>query len=96
MSIPYLPDYPLPVKKSFPVNKVNWIFHPDKAVLLIHDMQDYFLKFYQEGAVLTRKLIANINALKSFCHHQEVPVVYTAQPDKQTDKDRAFEGGHKK
>lgn len=90
MSIPCLPDYPLPAKKSFPANKVNWVFHPDKAVLLIHDMQDYFLKFYQEGAVLTRKLIANINALKAFCHQQEVPIIYTAQPDKQTDKDRAL------
>jgi bifunctional isochorismate lyase/aryl carrier protein len=90
MSIPYLPDYPLPPKKSFPVNKVNWGFYPDQAVLLIHDMQDYFLKFYQEGSELTRRLIANINALKSFCHQQKVPVVYTAQPDKQTDKDRAL------
>ncbi|MEI8632252.1 hypothetical protein P4S72_09855 [Vibrio sp. PP-XX7] len=37
-------------------NKVNWTINPDRAVLLIHDMQQYFLDFYAD-TILREQLI---------------------------------------
>ncbi|WP_428243495.1 isochorismatase family protein [Gynuella sp.] len=90
MSIPSLTDYVMPTTESLPTNKVSWSLEPAKAVLLIHDMQDYFLKFYPQDSALIRQLIDNISTLKTFCREHEIPVVYTAQPDKQSPKDRAL------
>ncbi|AJQ94805.1 isochorismatase family protein [Gynuella sunshinyii] len=90
MSIPSLTDYSMPTTESLPANKVNWSLEPAKAVLLIHDMQDYFLKFYPHDSRLIRQLIENIDTLKTFCRQHEIPVVYTAQPDNQSPRDRAL------
>ncbi len=43
MSIPKLTAYALPTADELPKNKVNWTFEPQRAALLIHDMQNYFL-----------------------------------------------------
>ena len=90
MSIPSLSSYSMPAPESFPANKVSWDFNPQKAVLLIHDMQDYFLKFYGDNSELVSTLISNIKALREYCYQQEIPVVYTAQPDNQSTQDRAL------
>ena len=42
MAIPTIPAYPMPSIHDLPENKVNWIPDPKRAVLLIHDMQQYF------------------------------------------------------
>lgn len=90
MAIPALPDYPMPTLDSFPKSKVNWAFEPGKAVFLIHDMQDYFLRFYTENSPLIATLLDNLCQLKAFCKAQGIPVVYTAQPDNQSPEDRAL------
>lgn len=46
MAIPKLQAYALPTALDIPVNKVNWAFDPERAALLIHDMQDYFVSFW--------------------------------------------------
>ncbi len=43
MAIPKLQAYALPESHDIPKNKVNWAFEPQRAALLIHDMQDYFV-----------------------------------------------------
>lgn len=90
MAIPRLPTYPLPRPEDFPKNKVGWTFAPERAVLLIHDMQDYFLHFFGEESPLVAQLVANIAALRAFCKSRGVPVVYTAQPIDQSPKDRGL------
>ncbi|SQJ25719.1 isochorismatase [Salmonella enterica subsp. enterica] len=45
MAIPKLQSYALPTALDIPTNKVNWAFEPERAALLIHDMQDYFVSF---------------------------------------------------
>ena len=89
MAIPSIPSYSLPVS-DLPVNRVQWQVEPARAVLLIHDMQDYFLCFYGANNPLVETLIANIAALRRWAKSQGIPVVYTAQPSEQSAEDRAL------
>nr|WP_281181243.1 isochorismatase family protein [Oligoflexus tunisiensis] len=90
MSIPRIPSYDLPDASSFPSSKVNWAFHPERAVLLIHDVQDYFLEFYGPGSQLVRDLLQRIQGIRTSCKQQGIPVIYTAQPINQTPEDRGL------
>lgn len=88
MSIPTIPAYPMPAE--LPQNRVQWQPDPARAVLLIHDMQDYFLRFYGADNALVDTLLANLVALKKWARQNDVPVVYTAQPTEQSPAERAL------
>ncbi|WP_304169352.1 isochorismatase [Lonsdalea britannica] len=90
MSIPKLNAYPLPTAEQLPANKVSWTLEPQRAALLIHDMQQYFLNFWGEDSPLTARVVQNIARLKQVCRQQGIPVFYTAQPQQQSDRDRAL------
>lgn len=90
MAIPKLTGYSLPGVAEIPQNKVNWAFEPERAALLIHDMQDYFIDFWGDDCPMIEQVIANIAALRQYCRQNNIPVYYTAQPDKQSDEDRAL------
>lgn len=90
MAIPKLQDYALPGVQDIPVNKVNWAFDPGRAALLIHDMQDYFVNFWDNNSPMLEQVIANIVALRQYCKEHDIPVYYTAQPKEQSDEDRAL------
>ncbi|MGQ5522679.1 isochorismatase family protein [Chitinimonas sp. PSY-7] len=88
MTIPKIASYPMPV--NMPQNRVNWLPEPKRAVLLIHDMQQYFLDFYDSKAEPVPTLIANIRQLRDACDAVGVPVVYTAQPGEQSPEQRGL------
>ncbi|OSM98967.1 isochorismatase [Lonsdalea populi] len=90
MSIPKLNAYPLPTAEQLPADKVRWTLEPQRAALLIHDMQQYFLNFWGEDSPLTARVVQNIVRLKQICRQQGIPVFYTAQPQQQSDSDRAL------
>lgn len=90
MAIPKLNDYALPTPSELPINKVSWAFEPPRAALLIHDMQQYFLNFWGEDSPLIKQVIENIAKLRRYCKEQGIPVFYTAQPNQQSDEDRAL------
>lgn len=90
MAITPIRSYPLPTPDTFPVNKVKWALQPSRAALLIHDMQRYFLRFYEPDSDLLRDLIGNIAAIKQWAARHDVPVFYTAQPHQQPAGDRAL------
>ena len=90
MTIPSLPTYAMPQPSAFPTNKVDWEFDPRKAVFLIHDMQEYFVSFYDKQSPLIQTLLTNLVALKRYCRQAGIPVVYTAQPREQNMADRAL------
>ncbi|MBN1087173.1 isochorismatase [Erwinia aphidicola] len=90
MAIPKLESYALPTAAELPTNKVNWAFEPARAALLIHDMQEYFLNFWGEDSPLVQQVVANIAQLRHYCKSQGIPVFYTAQPNQQSDEDRAL------
>ncbi|NOI73136.1 isochorismatase family protein [Vibrio owensii] len=88
MAIPSISGYPL--SKAIPENRVNWSVDPQRAVLLIHDMQQYFLNFYDVESELIQTLTRNIQIIKQTCIDASIPVVYTAQPGDQKQEDRAL------
>ena len=90
MAIPKLTGYALPAATEIPQNKVSWAFEPERAALLIHDMQDYFINFWGENCPMMTQVVANIAALREFCKQHNIPVYYTAQPKEQSDEDRAL------
>ncbi|WP_312456582.1 isochorismatase [Pseudescherichia sp.] len=90
MAIPKLTGYALPAATEIPQNKVSWAFEPERAALLIHDMQDYFINFWGEDCPMMAQVVANIAALRAFCKQHNIPVYYTAQPKEQSDEDRAL------
>ena len=90
MAIPKLTAYALPTAEELPISKVNWAFEPERAALLIHDMQEYFLNFWGENSAMMQQVVANIAKLRAWCKAHNIPVYYTAQPKEQSDEDRAL------
>ncbi|GAB2935258.1 isochorismatase family protein [Hafnia psychrotolerans] len=90
MAIPKLESYALPAVSELPVNKVKWTVEPQRAALLIHDMQKYFLNFWSEDSPLIQQVVENIANLRRYCKSVGIPVFYTAQPNNQSDEDRAL------
>jgi len=90
MSIAKITDYPMPLADSFPVNRTIWQIEPSRAVLLMHDMQVYFLRFYAPDSALVATLLNNLLRLRQWADRHGVPVVYSAQPHVQSPRERAL------
>ncbi len=90
MAIPAIQPYKMPTEKELPEKKVNWEIDSDRAVLLIHDMQQYFLNPFTEDTSPMTELIAHTKQIKARCEELEIPVIYTAQPGAQKQEDRAL------
>ncbi|WP_028311813.1 isochorismatase family protein [Derxia gummosa] len=90
MSIPRIATYPMPAPADFPANRVDWRPDPARAALLIHDMQQHFLDFYDRAAEPLPALLANIARLRDASDAAGLPVFYTAQPGVQPAGDRAL------
>lgn len=79
----------MPAQDELPVNEMDWTVHADRAVLLIHDMQQYFLSFFPSGQPLDT-LVDNVVRLRTAAVRAGVPVVYTAQPGGMTQDERGL------
>ncbi|NUP36908.1 MAG: isochorismatase family protein [Streptomyces sp.] len=86
--LPLIASYPLPTGASLPENVARWTPDPDRAVLLVHDMQRYFLRALPDP--LRSELVDNAAALRGRAAALGVPVAYTAQPGRMTDEDRGL------
>ncbi|MFF7733790.1 MULTISPECIES: isochorismatase family protein [unclassified Streptomyces] len=86
--IPDIAAYPMPGEDDLPANTVRWTVRADRAVLLVHDMQRYFLRPFAEGQ--RRELISNIALLRERCDRLGIPVAFTAQPGSMTREERGL------
>ncbi|MEV5847802.1 isochorismatase family protein [Streptomyces sp. NPDC051985] len=86
--IPAVRPYPLPAADRLPKNVATWTADPGRAVLLVHDMQRYFLTALPDP--LRTDLVTNAAALRGRCAALGVPVAYTAQPGGMSDRDRGL------
>jgi isochorismate hydrolase len=80
--------YPLPADGDLPANTVDWTIEPDRAVLLIHDMQRYFLRPFPDE--LAGALLANCVLLRDRAVVAGVPIAYTAQPGGMSEQERGL------
>lgn len=90
MSIPQISHYTLPIPEVLPENRVHWQVDKDRAVLLVHDMQEYFVRFFGDDNPLIQQLTKNISELLAWARRHQIPVVYTAQPSNQSPSERAL------
>ncbi|GGV09822.1 isochorismatase family protein [Streptomyces spectabilis] len=91
MALPTITPYPMPVAADLPANRVDWKVDPARAVLLVHDLQNYFLSAYDAEAAPVPELLRNVSALKERAAALGIPVVYTAQPGGQTPAERGLQ-----
>ena len=86
--IPRIESYALP--NSIAANIANWRVDADRAVLLLHDMQRYFLRPFDESMDPASSLLKNSTKLRSACVRSGIPVAYTAQPGDMTRQERGL------
>ncbi|GAA0644977.1 hypothetical protein GCM10010174_80040 [Kutzneria viridogrisea] len=91
MGLPRIDPYPMPTETELPASRVSWRCEPDRAVLLIHDMQNHFLAPFQVDQSPVVELLANIAELRAAAHAAGIPVVYSAQPGGQTHEQRGLQ-----
>ncbi|WP_084478223.1 isochorismatase family protein [Nocardia jejuensis] len=80
----------MPTAFELPVNTAQWEADPARAVLLIHDMQRFFLRPFPTDAEPGRTLLANAVSLRERCSSAGIPVCYTAQPGSMTPVQRGL------
>lgn len=90
MTIPRIAGYPMPTPFDLPDNRVDWTPDPSRALLLLHDLQDYFLDFFDRTQAPLPDLVRHILALRDACDAAGVPVVYSRQPEIQTPEQRGL------
>jgi bifunctional isochorismate lyase/aryl carrier protein len=90
VAIPAITPYPLPAEDSLPTPRVDWRPDPARAVLLVHDMQRYFVDFFPPGQPPIGPAIRNMVAIRDAADRGGVPVVYTAQPGAMTSRQRGL------
>lgn len=88
--LPTIEPYPMPTEREWPANIACWAVDASRAVLLIHDMQRYFLRPFAEGTSPREPLVSNTAALHERCRELGVPVAYTAQPGSMTPEQRGL------
>ena len=90
MSIPTIESYSMPTPDELPLNIAAWEVDPARVVLLIHDMQKYFLAPFQRHRSPALDLVDNVTRLRSACKQLGVPVAYTAQPGGMSEGERGL------
>ncbi|GAB7052590.1 isochorismatase family protein [Catenuloplanes indicus] len=91
MSIPVVDPYPLPEVSDLPRGRVSWTVDPARAVLLVHDLQRHFLRYYTPGTSPLDPMLDAIDRLRARAAALGVPVVFSAQPGGQTPAQRGLQ-----
>jgi isochorismate hydrolase len=86
--LPTITPYAMPTAERLPENVAGWVLDAERAILLIHDLQGYFLAPF--AAEFQSQLVQNIAVLRERCARAGVPVAYTAQPGRMTAAERGL------
>jgi isochorismate hydrolase len=90
MAMTPIAPYPMPGDDDLPSAAVGWRPRPDRAAVLVHDMQRYFLRPFPAGQSPLTELVANVRKLLATARAAGMPVYYTAQPGGMSDDDRGL------
>lgn len=89
--LPRIAPYELPTASELPASRAPWSFAADRAALLVHDMQAYFLAPYAPDAQPLAGAIAALARLLPAARAAGMPVFYTAQRGNQLRCDRGLQ-----
>jgi bifunctional isochorismate lyase/aryl carrier protein len=90
VAIAPIASYDLPEADSWPPCRAPWTLSPARAVLLVHDMQQYFLAPYAAHEAPLRAVLRNVRALRKACDHAGIPVIFSRQPGEQSRDERGL------
>ncbi|MGW2473224.1 isochorismatase family protein [Streptomyces sp. NPDC001665] len=91
MALPAIAPYPLPGAGELPANRVRWTVDPARAVLLVHDLQNHFLRAYRPGEEPLTGMLANTARVIVAARRAGIPVVHSAQRGGQTPEERGLQ-----
>ncbi|MBB6014328.1 bifunctional isochorismate lyase/aryl carrier protein [Aquamicrobium lusatiense] len=91
MGLPTIQPYDLPLAAELPASRGPWQVETGRAALLIHDMQNYFVRPFVADASPLAPATANIARLAAHCRQKGIPVFYTAQNGDQDRRDRGLQ-----
>lgn len=80
MPIAPIAPYPLPTESELPRNRVSWLPSADRAAVLVHDMQRYFLAPFDRTAEPAGPLLTHVRLILDTARSLGMPIAYTAQP----------------
>jgi isochorismate hydrolase len=86
--IPTIERYELPTADTIPANQADWCLDWTRAVLLVHDMQGYFVNLFPDQP--REALVQNCALMRKVCAAEGAPVAYTAQPGRMAEADRGL------
>lgn len=89
--LPSIAAYPLPEEAELPQSRADWVLNPEKAGLLVHDMQQYFVDAFVPEEAPIAPVIRNIEKLLAAARARNVPIFYTAQNGDQDPRDRGLQ-----
>lgn len=92
MSLPRISPYVLDTETATRGNRTRWTLEPHRAVVLVHDMQRYFVDAFDrtERGAQINVAVENTARLVTRARSCGIPVVYTAQPPDQSPDDRGL------
>ncbi len=88
--LPTIADYAPPTPADLPSNRVAWRIDPDRAVVLVHDMQRYFVDAFDPESKVATQMIEHICQIRTAAVGFGVPVYFTAQPPAQPAHERGL------
>ncbi|MFT4264732.1 MAG: isochorismatase family protein [Nocardioides sp.] len=77
MTLPTLVDYATPT--DLPRSRAGWTLERDRAAVLVHDLQRYFLRPFAPGCAVVTDALVHTAAVIEAARSAGVPVFYTAQ-----------------
>jgi isochorismate hydrolase len=80
----------MPTPDELPAAVPSWRPDPDRAALLVHDLQRHFVGAYPPGASPVVPLLANVARILCAARDLGMPVVYTRQPGRMTRAQRGL------
>ncbi|MFG3497659.1 isochorismatase family protein [Streptomyces sp. NPDC047928] len=80
MGLPVIDSYPMPERSVLPPSHTPWTVEPRRAALLIHDMQNHFVRAFPTGLSPVVELVENVAALRELAGTLGMPVVFSAEP----------------
>lgn len=81
MAIPTIDPYPIPSVGE--PRRVGWELDPSACAVLVHDMQNYFVRAYRADADPLSTALAGMSRIVSAAREAGVQVVYSVQPGDQ-------------